>query len=132
MRISGRDNAESPHQHVNVKGGVSRELYGVFGGCRLYNSPGYVRGECAASGVHDTDPAQSRSLSCQSAGKVAQIVTRGRRCADQVRPAAIEDFIRGPAVVPQNFPMFAGNLGDGHGQAAGIGSEERVYAVLAH
>jgi hypothetical protein len=46
-------------------------------------------------------------------------------------PAAIEDFIRGPTVVPQNFPMFASNLGDGHGQAAGVGPEERVNVVLA-
>src|SRR5271169_757660 len=119
------------HQDVNVKGGIRRELYGVFGGCRLHNSPGYVGGECAASGVHDTDLARGRRLTCQQVGKIAQIVTRGRGCADQVLPAGSEDFIRGPAVVPQNFPMFAGNLGDGHGQAAGVGSEERVNAVLA-
>jgi hypothetical protein len=46
-------------------------------------------------------------------------------------PATIEDFIRGPTMVPQNFPLFVGNLGDGHGQPAGVGSEERVNVVLA-
>jgi hypothetical protein len=30
-------------------------------------------------------------------------------------PAAIEDFIRGPAVVPQSSLLFVRNLGDGHG-----------------
>src|SRR5271169_3214047 len=137
LEVSGQDEdlrsrcAEFPHQDVNVKGGIRRELYGIFGGCRLRNPPGHVGGECAASGVHDTDLARGRRLSCQPAGKVAQIVTRGRGCANQVPPAASEDFIRGPAVVPQNFPMFTGDLGDGHGQAAGVGSEERVDAVLA-
>jgi len=95
------------------------------------DSPGYVGGECAATGVHDADPAQSRCLSFQPAGKVAQIVARWRRCADQVLPAAIEDFIRGSAVVPQNSPLFVGNLSYGHGQTAGVGTEERVNAVLA-
>ncbi len=60
---------EFPQQDVNVKRRIRNQLDRVFGGCRLHNSPGYVGGECASSGVYDTDPAQSRCLSFRRRGR---------------------------------------------------------------